>query len=109
MEFESQPLFFLFYLQELPPYNGYGLIEDSVQNCFALIPKAPRKDIVKMLVNDNKVLRYLAALVSASVKQLQTCVICVLTDLSRVYFLNSRNCLTDFRTRCDHDTGYIVY
>ncbi|XP_007934335.1 EF-hand domain-containing protein 1 [Orycteropus afer afer] len=50
--------------QELPPYNGYGLVEDSAQNCFALIPKAPRKDIVKMLVNDNKVLRYLAALES---------------------------------------------
>ncbi|XP_036023862.1 EF-hand domain-containing protein 1 isoform X2 [Onychomys torridus] len=50
--------------QELPPYNGYGLIEDSAQNCFALIPKAPRKDIIKMLVNDNKVLRYLAALES---------------------------------------------
>ncbi|XP_051008912.1 EF-hand domain-containing protein 1 [Acomys russatus] len=49
--------------QELPPYNGYGLIEDSAQNCFALIPKAPRKDVIKMLVND-KVLRYLAALES---------------------------------------------
>ncbi|XP_049980024.1 EF-hand domain-containing protein 1 isoform X2 [Alexandromys fortis] len=50
--------------QELPPYNGYGLIEDSAQNCFALIPKAPRKDVIKMLVNDNKVLRFLAALES---------------------------------------------
>lgn len=64
----------MFSLQELPPYNGYGLIEDSAQNCFALIPKAPRKDVVKMLMNDNKVLRYLAALVSASVKQLQMCI-----------------------------------
>ncbi|XP_023598428.1 EF-hand domain-containing protein 1 isoform X2 [Trichechus manatus latirostris] len=50
--------------QELPPYNGYGQVEDSAQNCFALIPKAPKKDVVKMLVNDNKVLRYLAALES---------------------------------------------
>uniref|UniRef100_A0A9L0I5Z1 EF-hand domain containing 1 n=1 Tax=Equus asinus TaxID=9793 RepID=A0A9L0I5Z1_EQUAS len=50
--------------QELPPYNGYGLVEDSAQNCFALIPKAPRKDVIKMLLNDNKVLRYLAALES---------------------------------------------
>uniref|UniRef100_A0A8C0RZ47 EF-hand domain-containing protein 1 n=1 Tax=Canis lupus familiaris TaxID=9615 RepID=A0A8C0RZ47_CANLF len=50
--------------QELPPYNGFGLIEDSVQNCFVLIPKAPKKDVIKMLVNDNKVLRYLAALES---------------------------------------------
>ncbi|KAL6078584.1 hypothetical protein STEG23_011153, partial [Scotinomys teguina] len=50
--------------QELPPYNGYGLIEDSAQNCLALIPKAPRKDVIKMLLNDKKVLRYLAALES---------------------------------------------
>ncbi|XP_032265553.1 EF-hand domain-containing protein 1 isoform X1 [Phoca vitulina] len=49
---------------ELPPYNGYGLVEDSAQNCFVLIPKAPKKDVIKMLVNDNKVLRYLAALES---------------------------------------------
>ncbi|XP_066108668.1 EF-hand domain-containing protein 1 [Saccopteryx bilineata] len=50
--------------QELPPYNGYGLVEDSAQNCFALIPKAPKKDVIKMLMNDNKVLRYLASLES---------------------------------------------
>ncbi|XP_061002891.1 EF-hand domain-containing protein 1 [Dama dama] len=50
--------------QELPPYNGFGLIEDSAQNCFALIPKAPRKDVIKMLMNENKVLRYLATLES---------------------------------------------
>ncbi|XP_060046027.1 EF-hand domain-containing protein 1 isoform X1 [Erinaceus europaeus] len=50
--------------QELPPYNGYGLIEDSAQNCFVLIPKAPKSDVIKMLLNDNKVLRYLAALES---------------------------------------------
>ncbi|XP_049621178.1 EF-hand domain-containing protein 1 [Suncus etruscus] len=50
--------------QELPPYNGYGLIEDSAQNCFVLVPKAPKKDSMKMLLNDNKVLRYLAALES---------------------------------------------
>lgn len=54
---------FLFFLQELPPYNGFGLIEDSAQNCFALIPKAPQKDVIKMLMNENKVLRYLATLV----------------------------------------------
>ncbi|KAM8778954.1 EF-hand domain-containing protein 1 [Rhynchonycteris naso] len=50
--------------QELPPYNGYGLVEDSAQNCLALIPKAPKKDVIKMLMNDNKVLRYLASLES---------------------------------------------
>ncbi|KAI5946509.1 EF-hand domain-containing protein 1 [Manis javanica] len=40
--------------QELPPYNGYGLVEDSAQNCFALIPKPPKRDVLKMLMNDNK-------------------------------------------------------
>uniref|UniRef100_A0A8C9A0H1 EF-hand domain-containing protein 1 n=1 Tax=Prolemur simus TaxID=1328070 RepID=A0A8C9A0H1_PROSS len=50
--------------QELPPYNGFGLFEDSAQNCFVLIPKAPKTNVIKMLLNDNKVLRYLAALES---------------------------------------------
>uniref|UniRef100_A0A8C5Y6Z2 EF-hand domain-containing protein 1 n=1 Tax=Microcebus murinus TaxID=30608 RepID=A0A8C5Y6Z2_MICMU len=50
--------------QELPPYNGFGLFEDSAQNCFVLIPKAPKTNVLKMLLNDNKVLRYLAALES---------------------------------------------
>lgn len=27
----------------LPPYNGYGTLEDSKQNCVALVPKPPRK------------------------------------------------------------------
>uniref|UniRef100_A0A5F8HAC8 EF-hand domain containing 1 n=1 Tax=Monodelphis domestica TaxID=13616 RepID=A0A5F8HAC8_MONDO len=50
--------------QELPPYNGFGFIEDSAQNCFALIPKTPRKDVIKMLIDDHKVLRYTASLES---------------------------------------------
>ncbi|KAG8545694.1 hypothetical protein GDO81_020488 [Engystomops pustulosus] len=48
--------------QEIPPYNGYGLLEDSLQNCLTLIPKPPKKDVIKMLENDHKVLRYAAAL-----------------------------------------------
>jgi hypothetical protein len=27
----------------MPPYNGYGSLEDSKQNCIALTPKPPRK------------------------------------------------------------------
>jgi len=27
----------------MPPYNGYGTLEDSKQNCIALVPKPPRK------------------------------------------------------------------
>ncbi|NWI66361.1 EFHC1 protein, partial [Todus mexicanus] len=51
--------------QVIPPYNGFGILEDSLQNCFSLFPKPPRKDIIKMLENDHKVLRYQLALVSA--------------------------------------------
>ncbi|NXI34158.1 EFHC1 protein, partial [Galbula dea] len=50
--------------QVIPPYNGFGVLEDSLQNCFSLIPKPPRKDIIKMLENDHKVLRYDMALES---------------------------------------------
>ncbi|KAM6279843.1 EF-hand domain-containing protein 1 isoform 3-T3 [Porphyrio hochstetteri] len=50
--------------QVIPPYNGFGILEDSLQNCFSLHPKPPRKDIIKMLENDHKVLRYQLALES---------------------------------------------
>jgi len=52
------------WLQVIPPYNGYGFLEDSLQNCYSLFPKRPRKDVIKMLENDHKVLRYQVALVS---------------------------------------------
>ncbi|NXK10876.1 EFHC1 protein, partial [Herpetotheres cachinnans] len=50
--------------QVIPPYNGFGILEDSLQNCFSLFPKPPRKDVIKMLENDHKVLRYQVALES---------------------------------------------
>ncbi|NXY19486.1 EFHC1 protein, partial [Atrichornis clamosus] len=50
--------------QVIPPYNGFGIPEDSLQNCLSLIPKPPRKDIIKMLENNLKVLRYQVALES---------------------------------------------
>ncbi|XP_009566498.2 EF-hand domain-containing protein 1 isoform X1 [Cuculus canorus] len=48
----------------IPPYNGYGIPEDSLQNCFSLFPKPPKKDVVKMFENDSKVLRYQVTLES---------------------------------------------
>jgi len=48
---------------EIPPYNGFGSLEDTVQNCLSLIPQPPKKDIIKMLENDNKTLRYAASMV----------------------------------------------
>ncbi|NWW75673.1 EFHC1 protein, partial [Climacteris rufus] len=50
--------------QVIPPYNGFGILEDSLQNCLSLFPKPPRKDIIKMLENNLKVLRYQVALES---------------------------------------------
>ncbi|XP_038134591.1 EF-hand domain-containing protein 1 [Cyprinodon tularosa] len=47
--------------KEIPPYNGFGSIEDSLRNCFSLIPAPPK---VKLLRLEDKVLRYAAQLVS---------------------------------------------
>ncbi|KAF1371829.1 hypothetical protein PFLUV_G00273430 [Perca fluviatilis] len=48
--------------KEVPPYNGFGSLEDSLQNCYSLIPEPPKKNVLKMLENDHKVLRYSARL-----------------------------------------------
>uniref|UniRef100_A0A665X2G0 EF-hand domain (C-terminal) containing 1 n=1 Tax=Echeneis naucrates TaxID=173247 RepID=A0A665X2G0_ECHNA len=52
------------YSQEIPPYNGFGSLEDSLQNCLSLLPEPPKRNVLKMLENDQKVLRYTAKLVS---------------------------------------------
>lgn len=43
---------------EIPPYNNFGSLEDSMQSCLSLIPQPPKKDFIKMLENDHKVLRF---------------------------------------------------
>ncbi|XP_073349149.1 EF-hand domain-containing protein 1 [Pagrus major] len=48
--------------KKVPPYNGFGSLEDSLQNCLSLIPEPPKKNILKMLENSNKALRYSARL-----------------------------------------------
>ncbi|KAF3702928.1 EF-hand domain-containing protein 1 Myoclonin-1 [Channa argus] len=50
--------------KEIPPYNGFGSLEDTLQNCLSLIPQPPKKNVLKMLENDHKVLRYSAILES---------------------------------------------
>lgn len=42
----------------MPPYNGYGTLEDSKQNCIALVPKPPRKDMHKLMNKDKIILRW---------------------------------------------------
>ncbi len=54
-------------VRELPPYNGFGSVEDSLSSCKGLLPKPPEKDFIKFMQNDSygmdrKVLRYLAQL-----------------------------------------------
>lgn len=44
--------------KELPPYNGFGSLEDSLQSCLSLVPQPPKKDFIKMLENDHKILRF---------------------------------------------------
>ncbi|KAL2082609.1 hypothetical protein ACEWY4_022427 [Coilia grayii] len=46
----------------IPSYNGWGSLEDSLQNCLHLIPEPPKKDLMKLLEKDRKVLRYAARL-----------------------------------------------
>ncbi|KAJ3303625.1 EF-hand domain-containing protein 1 [Blyttiomyces sp. JEL0837] len=46
--------------QETPPYNGYGSVEDSLGSCKYLVLKPPKKDFIKMLENEHKVLRFVA-------------------------------------------------
>ncbi|ORY36745.1 hypothetical protein BCR33DRAFT_663939 [Rhizoclosmatium globosum] len=45
---------------EIPPYNGYGSVEDSLGSCKYLVLKPPKKDFIKMLENEHKVLRFVA-------------------------------------------------
>ncbi|KAI9209172.1 uncharacterized protein BJ171DRAFT_560984 [Polychytrium aggregatum] len=47
---------------EIPPYNGFGSVEDSLGSCKYLVLKPPKKDFIKMLENEHKVLRFVARL-----------------------------------------------
>ncbi|XP_050466655.1 EF-hand domain-containing family member C2-like [Cataglyphis hispanica] len=53
----------------IPPYNGFGSYEDSLGNCFAMLPKPPKTDFVKFLYHDKQgfnshVLRFRAKMIS---------------------------------------------
>lgn len=49
---------------QIPPYNGYGSEEDSLGNCFSLMPKPPHKNLNKMFNMDQYILRFNARLLS---------------------------------------------
>lgn len=44
--------------KKIPPHDGIGSLEDSLQNTLTFMPKPPRKDVVKQILNANKYLRY---------------------------------------------------
>lgn len=48
----------------IPPFNGYGSEEDSLGNCFSLMPKPPHKNLNKMFNMDQYILRFNARLLS---------------------------------------------
>ncbi|XP_060686673.1 EF-hand domain-containing protein 1 [Hemiscyllium ocellatum] len=48
----------------VPPYNGFGSVEDSLGNCLSFIPKPPKKDVRKILEMDKVILRYEAKMES---------------------------------------------
>uniref|UniRef100_A0A672GTH0 DM10 domain-containing protein n=1 Tax=Salarias fasciatus TaxID=181472 RepID=A0A672GTH0_SALFA len=50
--------------KKVPPYNGFGSLEDSLQNCLFLNPKPPKINPLKKLEKQNQVLRYSARLES---------------------------------------------
>ncbi|KAL4458717.1 hypothetical protein ABPG75_013582 [Micractinium tetrahymenae] len=50
----------------LPPHNGIGSPEDSMQNCLKLVPKPPKKDQFRWQSLDKIVLRYEAVLEPAA-------------------------------------------
>ena len=47
----------------VPPYNGFGGLADSLQNCVALIPKPVRPDFDKLMTYTDTVLRFKARMI----------------------------------------------
>lgn len=45
-------------LQPLPPHIGIGTPEDTAQSCLSFVPKPPKKDVLRYVINAGKV-RYL--------------------------------------------------
>jgi hypothetical protein len=41
-----------------PPHTGFGTEEDSLANCLSLTPRAPRRDINKLMSDQGKALRF---------------------------------------------------
>lgn len=53
-------------LPPIPPHGMFGRPEDTIQNVNSLVPKPRPKDRMKLEENQNRVLRYRAAMVTTS-------------------------------------------
>jgi len=67
---------------KIPPWNGFGSDEDSLQSCLALMPKAPKKDVFKLMENDKKLMRFKARFVPGGKKKVHE------TDMDRVFVIS---------------------
>lgn len=50
----------------IPEWNGYGSLEDSMQNCLSLVPKPPKSDFIKAMRLDKVVLRFVCRFVDTA-------------------------------------------
>ncbi|EFJ52449.1 hypothetical protein VOLCADRAFT_79034 [Volvox carteri f. nagariensis] len=66
----------------LPPYNGYGTLEDSLQNCLSLVPKPPKRDLHKLMNKDKIILRFVVKMVDTETHKHSG------TDLARRFILS---------------------
>lgn len=78
----------------IPPYNGFGSEEDSLQNVFFLTQKAIKKDFNKMFLNDQYILRFEARNLSENKEENDQKYIVTFfcgDDTIEVYKLNIKN------------------
>lgn len=66
----------------VPPFNGYGTLEDSLQNCLALVPKPPRRDMHKLMNKDKIILRFTVRMIETDTHKHSP------TDLARRFVLS---------------------
>jgi hypothetical protein len=50
--------------RKIPPHNGFGSEEDSLGNCFNLIPKPPKIDLEKKFIYNRVILRFICRMIS---------------------------------------------
>lgn len=64
------------------PPCSYGTLEDSLQNCLALVPKPPRRDMHKLMNKDKIILRFTVRIVETDTHKHSP------TDLARRFVLS---------------------